>query len=237
MTNKRLYLKLASLSFTVALISPMALAQGGSAMPGPTGAPKTAPPIILSPRMPPLGGPVVLEQPTTSPPPVPRGAREALQGRVAFKKVQRRTRYQMCAPLGTGIYQPFATITGKIEKGSTLEVTVNCYGAHPDTFGLMLVSGTQGRTIFLSEPDDPSYNPNWPDLSLLGSPSTPTIFKLPIVGSVDPNVQPVIPPKAVILEVGATNGASNYLHFRAILTQQNIDTLNSGGTIINPPAS
>jgi hypothetical protein len=237
MSNKRLYLKLASLSFTVALINPVALAQGGSMTPGPTGAPKTAPPIILSPRTPPLGGPVVLEPPTTNPPRLPRGARDALQGRVAFKKVQRRTQYQMCSPLRTSIYQSFATIAGKIETGSTLEVTVNCFGAHPDTYGLMLVSDTQGRTIFLFDLDDPSYNPNWPNLSLLGSTSTPTIFKLPIVGSLDPSVQPVIPPKTVELTVGATNGASNYLHFRAVLTQQDIDTLNAGGTLTNPPAN
>lgn len=214
-----------------------AAAQGGPAMPGPTGAPKVGPTIVVPERTPPIGGPVVLEPPTMNPPRLPLGARDALQGRVKYKSVPQRTQYQMCAPLETSVYRPVATITGKIQKGSTLEVTVDCYGARPDNFGLMLVSGTQGRAIFLGEPDNPSYNPNWRDLSLLGSPSTPTIFKLPIIGSVDPNVQPVIPPKAVILEVGATNGTSNYLHFRAILTQQNIDTLNSGGTIINPPAS
>jgi hypothetical protein len=237
MSNKRLYLKLASLSSTVALISPVALAQSGSVMPGPTGAPKTAPPIILSPRTPPLGGPVVLEPPTTNPPRLPRGARDALQGRVALKKVPQRTRYQTCAPLETSIYRPFATITGKIQKGSTLEVTVDCYGALPDTFGLMLVSGSQWRTMFLIDPEEPSSNSNWQAFSFLGSPSAPTVFKLPISGSVDPTVQPVIPPKTVILDVGATSNVSSYLHFRAILTQQNIDTLNSGGTLTNPPAN
>jgi hypothetical protein len=233
MANKQTRLGLAFATVMAVLIANSASAQVGPATPGPTGAPKVGPSMAVPGRTPPIGGPVVLEPPTTTPPPVPRGAREALQGQVVREVGQRRTFTQRCPRSEPGHYSRFASITGRLQKGSTLVVRGDCFGN--DATGLSLsVRRENGVTsFFLPNIDDGSNNFGWATFGLFSSSWTPAQILFPVIYNPDPNAQPIIPPLVVRLELRAKNG----VHFRADLSQQDIDTLNSGGTLSNPQTS
>ena len=209
----------------------MVQAQGGPARPGPTGAPSVSPPTVLNPRTPPIGGPVVLEPPTTAPPPVPRGAREAIQGQVVTDIAGRRTLTLRSSPSETEGYRRFATITGKLQKGSTLVITGDCFGAEATFLSLSVAFGSSAGPYFLPNPSDASGNFEWQTLGLVSSTWTQTRIEFPVIYNPDPAAQPLMPPNKLALIIHRTNG----IYFRAVLTQQDIDTLNAGGTLTSPP--
>jgi hypothetical protein len=223
-----------TLTFMIpALLGTLAQAQGGPALPGPSGAPKIGPPIDVPGRTPPIGGPVVLEPPSTNPPAVPRDAREPLQGQVARGLGPRRTFTQRCPPSEPGQYSRFGTITGRLQKGSTLVMTGECFGSQAVSLSFVVYVNQGASSFFMPNENDGSANPGFATFGLHSSRWTPTTIEFPVIYSPDPSQQPIVPPKVVRLELRTKNG----VNFRASLSQQDIDTLNSGGTLTNPPSN
>jgi hypothetical protein len=233
MANRQTRLGLALATVMVVLIANSASAQGGPATPGPTGAPRVNPPIIAPPITPPIGGPVVLGPPTTTPPPVPRGAREALQGQVVREVGQRKTLNLRCPPSEPGRYSRFGTITGTLQKRSTLVMTGECFGSEAVHLSFVVHVNQSAVSFFLPNSEDGSNNLGWATFGLHSSSWTPTQILFPVIYNPDPDAQPIVPPKVVRLELRAKNG----VNFRADLTQQQIDMLNAGGTLTNPRTS
>jgi hypothetical protein len=233
MLNKQTLKGLALATVMVVFIANSASAQGGPAMPGPTGAPRVNPPIIAPPITPPIGGPVVLGPPTTIPPPVPRGAREALQGQVVREVGQRKTLNLRCPPSEPGEFTRFATISGRLQKGSTLTITGSCFGTQVVELYLCVQANASATSYFLPNPDNLSDQVGWATFGLKSLSRTPTRLAFPVTYNPDPAQHPISQPKVVRLELLG----KNRVNFRASLSQPDIDTLVAGGTITNPPSN
>jgi hypothetical protein len=84
----------------------------------------------------------------------------------------------------------------------------------------------------LPNENDGSTNPGFATFGLRSSLWTPTKIEFPVIYAPDPSMQPIVPPKVVGLELRAKNG----VNFRVDLSQQDIDTLNAGGTLTFTPS-
>jgi hypothetical protein len=142
-----IYMSCAGLFTGVLMCASLAFGQGGPDMRGPTGGPKVNPPIVLLPSTPPIGGPGVLPPPSTNPPPVPKGVREALQGQVVREVgPRRRTFASRCALQKAGEFRSFATIQGNLreEINSKLTITGTCFGTQRPAIGGLMVRLQRG---------------------------------------------------------------------------------------------
>jgi hypothetical protein len=214
------------------LLSAITAVQSTHAQVGPTGAPKAGPSIVVPLSTPPIGGPVVLEPTGPQVPTVPRGAREPPQGQIA-RDVSRAALNldSSCMRSPSETVRRFATISGRLQKGSTLTMTGRCFGTRSSGLSLVVQAGSSATSFFLPNPDDASGRPGWATFGLLSSNWTPNNLQFPVIYAPDPAQQPIAPPRIVRLEINTGAG----LRFRADLTQRDIDALNSGTTLTNPP--
>jgi hypothetical protein len=227
---------LAAVSFTS-----HALAQGSPAMPGPTGAPKVTPSIVVPGNTPPIGGPVVLQTPTTTPPPVPRGAREALQGQ-ATREVGPRLgnvvpRCQLTKPRDfPGVIRSFASIQGAIEGNLredinsklTITGTATCFGTTAPVLG-----GLRVRLVRGDGREEPFFRP----LGRLGN--SDLVVRTWSSTKIEFTVPPLLSPTSLPL-VGADtlrlDLITSYGVYRTILTQADINKLDRDGNLTFSPS-
>jgi hypothetical protein len=214
------------------VLGAITLVRTSHAQAGPTGAPKSGPSIVVPSTTPPIGGPVVLEPPSPQVPTVPRDAREPLQGQVA-REIGRRAinLNSSCIRSPSETFRPFASISGRLQKGAVLTLTGACFGTRAKGLMLVVQASSGATSFFLPSGDDGSSLPGWATFGLLSSSWTPNRLQFPVIYAPDPAQQPIAPPRVVRLEFSADNG----IRFAAVLTQHDIDALNSGATLTNPP--
>lgn len=243
MTTARKSIVTLSLGMIVATsLTGFAAAQGGPAMPGPTGAPKVTPPIVVPDNTPAVGGPVVLPPTPVSPPPVRRGAREALQGRVArevaipkLNLVPRCERTNSTSfPLGP--VRSFASVQGTIqgnlreEINSRLVITGACFGdRNLEPFGGLLVRLVRGDG---TEVEFFKYTPRgFTSSSILEVKSWSwNRIEFTVAPLINKTSLPVAPSETLKFEL-----LTLYGRYVGILTQTDIDKLDRDGSVAFPP--
>jgi hypothetical protein len=228
-------------SVAAALSASLAAAQGGPAMPGPTGAPKVSPPIVVPPRTPPTGRPLAIEPPTpATSPPVPRGAREPLQGQVTREIGPRlgniAPRCQLTKARDfPGLVRSFASVQGAVQGNlredinSTLTITGTntCFGSTAPILG-----GLRVRLMRGDGREEPFFRP----LTRLGNSDlvvrtwSATRIELTVPQLVDPASLPLAATDKLRLDLITSYGV-----YRAILNPADVDKFQSDGTLTLPP--
>jgi hypothetical protein len=210
-----------------------AVAQGGPAMPGPTGAPKITPPIALPPTTPPLGKPVVLDPTLTAPAPVPKGAREALQGRVA-REVGSRTRLpQLCPVANSEVTRPFTAIVGRLEAiappplapkfGTDFYFLANCFEEVPGSLNVYVAPDPtqldKNQRFVFSSPNPTTWSTQRVNFRVAALPYWSFEYEHPAV---------------LVFEILRPNKS---VAFRALITRPVFLQMQQGQVAPNPPSS
>jgi hypothetical protein len=203
-------------SLMVLLVATGAAGQNGPTMPGPTGAPKNPPPIVLPSPTPPIRDPVVL-QPT--PPPITPDLRHPYANRPVQLKIPR-SHSPRCPDPG-GVYQTIDEISGTLAIGTNIVFTGDCFG-NEQTSLMAYVSpnGTQVsilRGVMRGLLSPASWSPTRVEFKIL---------------AYDPNQLQLVSPEVLVFDILLPGRKGR---FRAVLSEQNITTLKNGGTVLNAP--
>jgi hypothetical protein len=130
--------------------------------------------------------------------------------------------YLFCFKSKPDEYRRFGTISGTMASNSIMTVTGSCFGTQKSLF-LVYTSAT-------GQPVVPIYDSFAGAIEEKVFTNAQLQIQVPQYTTVRP---PLAPPKVLVLERKGING----INFRAVLTQQDVDTLQSGGTLSNPPVS
>jgi hypothetical protein len=226
-------------TFVTVSLTGFAAAQGGPAMPGPTGAPKVAPPIVVPGNTPAVGGPVVLPPTRVTPAPVPLATREALQGQVTREVGPRLRNFvprcQLTKPRDfPGVVRSFASIQGTIEGNLredissklTITGTGTCFGTTAPVLGglqVRLVRG-DGREELFFRPLAALSNS---DLVIRNWSSNKIEFTVPPL--MNQSSLPLTGADRLKLDLITSYGV-----YRTILSQADIDKLDRDGSVAFP---
>jgi hypothetical protein len=208
-------------------------------MPGPTGAPKVGPSIVVPGRTPPIGGPMVLAPPTTNAPPASQKGREPSQRELTRQFVPPlHGVVQRCEGRGPGNWpgEPRslaslqATIAGSFRETTSYRLVLSgkCFGK----LGLLM-----GLTVFIRRGDGTIENLYQPTPSSVPSSShlairswTPTRIEFTVPTLLNEASLPLASTETLELELITANG-----RYIATLSPADVDKFQRDGTLTLPP--
>jgi hypothetical protein len=128
----------------------------------------------------------------------------------------------LCAKSKPDEFRGFSSISGTLASDSVITITGSCFGSQKSVFIVANSASSQPVQIIYD-----SFAGVLPEIV-----ATPRQLQLQIP-TYTTQRPPLTPPKVLVLQRIGENG----INFRAVLTQQDVDTLRAGGTLTNPPVS
>lgn len=156
--------------------------------------------------------------PTTSP---EETMQRAYQRQLALPLRQSNLQY-FCTKTKPDEFRRFSSISGTLASNSVITINGSCFGTQKSVFIVANSASSQPVALIYD-----SFAGVLPEIV-----ATPRQLQLQIPTYTTQRA-PLTPPKVLVLQRIGENG----INFRAVLTQQDVDTLRAGGTITNPPVS